>query len=94
MKEFSSKFENDFSMLSFIYSNIVLKNMLYVDIGASMKVTLVHKLFSILKEHASRFQVKLGDNAKYLVGGFGTINFHLWLSNSLEFDYVISWRSH
>ena len=77
MNEFSCKLEKDFSMVSFLSSNIVLKKSWYVDNEVSRHMTSFQELFSILIEHILGFQVKLGDDAKYLVVGFGTIPFQL-----------------
>jgi hypothetical protein len=52
-------------------------------------MTSTRQLFSSLKKQDSQVQVKLGDDAKYLVAGVGTIPFHLESNNSLEFDDVL-----
>jgi hypothetical protein len=46
-------------------------------------------LFSSLKKPDSRVQVELGDDAKYLVAGVGTIPFQLESGNYLDFDDVL-----
>ena len=48
-----------------------------------------HKLFSSLKEHVSRVQVELSDDAKYPIARVRTMPFQLWSSNYLDFDNVL-----
>jgi hypothetical protein len=89
MSEFASKFEKDFSMVSFLSTSMVLRNAWYVDSGASRHMTSAWELFSSLTEQDSRVQVELGDDAKYPVAGVGTIPFQLQSGNSLDFDDVL-----
>ena len=67
MKTFSSKFEKDISMVSFLSSNTALKNVWYVDNGAPRNMTSSIELFSILTNTSSGFQVELGDYTKYSI---------------------------
>jgi len=75
MNKFSSRFEKDLLMVYFLSSNVVMKNVWYVDSGASRHMTSTMELFSILIENLSEVQVNLGNDAKYLVVGVGTIHF-------------------
>jgi len=67
MKEFATNSEKDFSLVYFLSTNIVLRNVCYVENGASLHMTSSSKLFSSFKEEDSRVHVDLGDDAKYLV---------------------------
>ena len=73
MNDFASKFEKDFSMVSCPSSRTIPKNVWYLDSGASRHMTLAQELFSCLAEHVSRVQVKLCDDAMYLVTRVGTV---------------------
>ena len=64
MNKFSSKFYKYFLMVSFLSSNIVFKNALYVDSGLSTHMASGWELFSSLREHISRVQVEIGDDDK------------------------------
>jgi hypothetical protein len=48
-------------------------------------------LFSSLKKQDLGVHFELGDDAKYLVAGVGTIPFHLESGNSLDFDDVFAY---
>jgi hypothetical protein len=76
-------------MLSCLSTSTVPRNAWYVDSGASRYMISAGELFSSLIEHDSRVRVELGDGAKYLVAGVGTIPFRLQSSNSLDFDNVL-----
>lgn len=89
MNEFVTKFENDFSMISCLSTNVVLRDAWHVDGEASQHMTSIQQFFSSLKKLDSRVQVELGDNVKYLVAGVGPIRFHLESSNTLDFDDVL-----
>ena len=73
MSKFASKSEKDFLMVSFLSTSMVLGNAWYVESGAYRHMTSAHELFSILTKQDLGFRVELGDDAKYLVGGVGTI---------------------
>ena len=89
MKEFASKFEKDLSMVSCFSSSTVPKNVWYVDSGASRHMASARDLFMSLTEQVSVVQLELGDDAKYLVVGIGTIPFQLQSGNSLQFDDIL-----
>jgi hypothetical protein len=89
MNEFVAEFEKDFLLVSFLFTNMILRNAWYVDNGASQHMTLAQQLFSSLKKQDSRVQVELGKDAKYPVARVGTIPFQLESGNSLEFDDVL-----
>jgi hypothetical protein len=50
VKEFAFKFERDFSMLSFLCTSTTLRNVCYVENGASRLMTSTRQLFSNLKK--------------------------------------------
>ena len=89
MKEYASKFKKDFSMVSCLFSSTVPKNAWYVNSGASRHIISSRELFLSLKEHVSRVQVELGDDAKYPIARVGTILLQLRSGNSLDFDSVL-----
>ena len=89
MNEFSSKFEKDFLMVCCLSTSMVLRNAWYVDNGTSRQMTSTWELFSSLKEHVSRVQVELGDDAQYPIVRAGAIPFQFQSVNSLDFDYVL-----
>jgi hypothetical protein len=82
MNEFVAKFEKDFLLASSFSTSTILRNAWYVDNGASGHTPSSRQLFSSLKKQDSGVQVELGDDAKYLVAGVGTIPFQLELVNS------------
>ena len=83
MNEFSAKFESDFSLVSCLSTSIVARSAWYLDSGASPHMTEAWELFSSLTETDSRIHVELGDDAKYVVKGEGTIRFQLDSRGSL-----------
>ena len=52
-------------------------------------MTSTRELYSSLKEHVSRVQVELGDDAKYPLVRVGTIPFQLQSGKSLDFDDML-----
>jgi hypothetical protein len=59
------------------------------DSGASHHMIEAHDLFSSLTERDSNVHVELGDDAKYVVKGEGTIMFHLELGGSFDAQVVL-----
>ena len=74
VNEFAAKFEKDFSLVSYLSTSTIPRNVWYVDSGASRHMTSTWQLFSSLKKD-SWVQVELGDDAKYLAIAVGTISF-------------------
>jgi hypothetical protein len=89
MSDFASNFKKYFSLVSYLSINTILRNVWYVNSGASRHTTSTQELFSSLTEKDSRVWVELGDDAKYLVAGVGTIPFQLQSGNSLDFDNIL-----
>ena len=59
MNEFSSKFDNDFSMVSCLSFHTFSKNTWYVDNGALRHMTSARELFLSLIEHSLKFKSSL-----------------------------------
>ena len=62
-------------MVSLISTSTIMRNAWYVDNGSSRHMTSTWELFSSLTEQDLGVQVEIGDDAKYLVVGDGTIPF-------------------
>jgi hypothetical protein len=62
--EFAVKFEKDYSLVSFLYTNIAARSDWLLDSGASFHTTKEHELFSSLMERYSCVHVELGDHTK------------------------------
>jgi hypothetical protein len=75
MNKFVAKFKKDFLLVSCLSINTILRYAWYVNSGSSRHMTLTRQLFSSLKKHDLGVHVELGDDAKYLVAGVGTIPF-------------------
>ena len=75
-------------MVYCLSSKTIPKNAWYVNSGASRHIISSRELFLSLKEHVSRVQVELGDDAKYPIARVGTILLQLRSGNSLDFDDV------
>ena len=73
MNEFVAKFEKDLLMVSFLSTNVIPRNVLYVDNGASRHMTSAWQLFSSLTMQGLGVQFELGDDAKYPIVGVGTV---------------------
>jgi len=75
MNGFAAKFEKYFSLISFLSTNMISRNVCSVDREAYLHITSTRQLFSSLMKQELRVQVELGDDAKYSVVGVGTISF-------------------
>jgi hypothetical protein len=69
------KFEKYFSLVFFLTTINFTRSAWYLDNGASHHMKKSQEIFSSLMERDSDFHVDLGDDAKYVVKGEGTIVF-------------------
>ena len=69
------KFESDFSLASCLSTSIVVGSAWYLDSGACCHMTEAREIFSSLMKMNLGIHVELGDDARYVVSGEGTILF-------------------
>jgi hypothetical protein len=89
LDEFTTKFEKDLSLVSFLSTNTYTRSAWFLDIGASRHMTKAWELFSNLMEKDLDVYVQLGDDAKHAVKGEGTIAFQLELGGLLDAQDVL-----
>jgi hypothetical protein len=89
LDEFVVKFEKEFTLVSCLSTNTVTRSVWYLDNGASRHMTEAWELFNSLMEKDSGIHVELGDDAKYVVKGEGTILFQLESGGSFEAQDVL-----
>ena len=82
--EFVAKCVKDFSLVLYFSTNTVTRSAWYLENDASRHMTKSWELFNNLIEKDSGIHVELGDDAKYVVKGEGTILFHIELGTSSE----------
>jgi hypothetical protein len=75
LKEFTAKFESDFSLVSCLSTSTVSKSAWYLDSHASRHMTEALELLSNLTETNSGIHVELGDDVEYAMKGDGTVLF-------------------
>jgi hypothetical protein len=86
--ELAAKFD-EFSLVSYIFTNTVTRSSWYLDNGASCHMIEARNLFSNLMEKDLGIHVEIGDDAKYAVKGEGTILFQLELGGLFEAQDVL-----
>jgi hypothetical protein len=74
-KEFSTKFEKEFSLLVCLYSSATSTGVWYIDSGASYHMTGLHEHFTDFTEKGVNLEVVLGDDSIVKEVGIGTISF-------------------
>jgi hypothetical protein len=77
LDEFTANFEKDFSLVSFLSTNIATRSACSWNSGASRHILEEWDLFSSLTERDLDVHVELGDDAKYAMKGEGTTMFQL-----------------
>lgn len=85
---FIAKFEDEFSLLTCLSTSMIIGTW-YIDIGASCHMTVVHEYFSNLREYNANFNIVLGDNAKYMPAGSGTMRFRRESGKPLSINDVL-----
>jgi hypothetical protein len=89
LDEFAVKFEKDYSLISFLSTSTTTWSAWFLDSGASRHMIEAHELFSSVTERDSDVHVQLGDDAKYVVKGEGTITFQLESGGLLDAHDVL-----
>jgi hypothetical protein len=74
IKEFSSRFEEDFSLIACMASAMTSSTW-YIDSGASCHMTGNINYFSQLTEKDMQFNIEMGDDGKYQAKGVGVVKF-------------------
>jgi hypothetical protein len=92
LDEFETKFEKDFSLVSYRSTNTVMRSAWFLDNGESHHMTKAREIFSILIERDSYVHVELSDDSKYAMKGEGTITFHLESGGSLDAQDVLTYQ--
>jgi hypothetical protein len=88
MDAFAARFEDEFSLLACLSTSMVT-GMWYIDSGASCHMTGVHEYFNNLREYNANFNIVLGDNAKYMPPGSGTVRFQRESGKPLSINDVL-----
>ena len=74
--EFSSKFDEDFSLIAFLSSSSTqATGVWYIDSGASYHMTGVREHFSSFREEEMTFDIEMGNKSKCTLVGGGTVTF-------------------
>jgi hypothetical protein len=89
LSKLASKFKSDFSFVSCLSTNTTPSSAWYLDNGASCHMAKAGYLFSNLSEEDSELHIQLGNNAKYLVKGQGTMQFQLDSGGSFDAQEVL-----
>jgi hypothetical protein len=89
LDEFASKFEKDYSMVSFLYTRTTPRSAWFLDNGAYRHMTEAREIFSSLMKKDSKVHVELGDDAENVVKVEGTIMFQRELGGSLDAHDVL-----
>jgi hypothetical protein len=75
IEEFSSRFDQEFSLVVGLATSVTSSTMWYIDSGASRHMTGVREQFSDLAERALDIDIVLGDDRKVKAAGVGTVSF-------------------
>jgi len=69
IKEFSTKFERDFSLVSCLSTSVVTRSAWYLENGASHHMTGAWEIFNSLTKKKLWIHLELGGDSKYVVKG-------------------------
>jgi hypothetical protein len=75
LSELATKFEIDFSLVSYLSTNTISRSYLYLDNGSSHHMTKARDLFNGLSEEDSELHIDIGNDSKHVVRDHGTVHF-------------------
>jgi hypothetical protein len=89
LDEFVVKFKRDLSLVSLLSTSTVTRSAWYLESGASYHMIEAWDIFNSMTEKDSGIHVELGDDAKYVMKGEGTILFQLKSGGFFYAQYVL-----
>jgi hypothetical protein len=89
LDEFVANFAKEFTLVSCFSTSTVTRSAWYLESGASYHMIEAWDIFNSMTEKDSGIHVELGDDAKYVMKGEGTILFQLKSGGFFYAQYVL-----